>query len=213
MLLFFKCIRLLRWTTNRKSVHILVAQHVNGSGRLLQAQVTAAPPSTPLQINNIFQGLLVSFSLLNMPLKFELCPGRMIGGNHPCFIIAEIGQNHQGDIEIAKKMIKMAKVINLTRVALFSTWISKLFIFLKKICTLAQERLCSELNLKMCQFNILVVAPPSSESLLWMNYTLSYCVFIGHNAWTSSSDMSCLLTCNRFRTIFVKKIFRYVVQY
>ncbi|XP_069022836.1 sialic acid synthase-like [Embiotoca jacksoni] len=42
-----------------------------------------------------------------MPLKFELCPGRMIGGNHPCFIIAEIGQNHQGDIEIAKKMIKM----------------------------------------------------------------------------------------------------------
>ncbi|XP_029011154.1 sialic acid synthase-like [Betta splendens] len=44
-----------------------------------------------------------------MPLKFELCPGRMIGGNHPCFIIAEIGQNHQGDIEIAKKMIKKAK--------------------------------------------------------------------------------------------------------
>ncbi|XP_012686810.1 N-acetylneuraminic acid synthase a [Clupea harengus] len=44
-----------------------------------------------------------------MPLKFELCPGRMIGGNHPCFIIAEIGQNHQGDIEIAKKMIKLAK--------------------------------------------------------------------------------------------------------
>ncbi|XP_028313967.1 sialic acid synthase-like [Gouania willdenowi] len=44
-----------------------------------------------------------------MPLTFELCPGRMIGGNHPCFIIAEIGQNHQGDVEIAKKMIKMAK--------------------------------------------------------------------------------------------------------
>lgn len=45
-----------------------------------------------------------------MPLQFELCPGRMIGDSHPCFIIAEIGQNHQGDIEIAKKMIKMAKV-------------------------------------------------------------------------------------------------------
>ncbi|CAJ1052742.1 N-acetylneuraminic acid synthase a [Xyrichtys novacula] len=44
-----------------------------------------------------------------MPLKFELCPGRMIGGNHPCFIIAEIGQNHQGDLETAKKMIKVAK--------------------------------------------------------------------------------------------------------
>lgn len=46
-----------------------------------------------------------------MPLEFELCPGRWIGGNHACFIIAEIGQNHQGNIEIAKEMIKMAKVI------------------------------------------------------------------------------------------------------
>ncbi|XP_064782296.1 sialic acid synthase-like [Oncorhynchus masou masou] len=33
----------------------------------------------------------------------------MIGGSNPCFIIAEIGQKHQGDIEIGKKIIKMAK--------------------------------------------------------------------------------------------------------
>lgn len=33
-----------------------------------------------------------------------------IGGSNPCFIIAEVGQNHQGDIEIAKKLIKAAKV-------------------------------------------------------------------------------------------------------
>lgn len=33
-----------------------------------------------------------------------------VGGNNPCFIIAEVGQNHQGDIEIAKKLIKAAKV-------------------------------------------------------------------------------------------------------
>ncbi|KAJ1219306.1 hypothetical protein NDU88_006875 [Pleurodeles waltl] len=44
-----------------------------------------------------------------MPLEFELCPGRSIGEDHPCFIIAEIGQNHQGDLETAKKMIRMAK--------------------------------------------------------------------------------------------------------
>ncbi|XP_007890071.1 N-acetylneuraminic acid synthase a [Callorhinchus milii] len=44
-----------------------------------------------------------------MPREFELCPGRPIGGDQPCFIIAEIGQNHQGDLEIAKKMIRMAK--------------------------------------------------------------------------------------------------------
>ncbi|XP_056596155.1 sialic acid synthase-like [Triplophysa dalaica] len=44
-----------------------------------------------------------------MTSEFELCPGRRIGGSSPCFIIAEIGQNHQGDIEIAKKMIQMSK--------------------------------------------------------------------------------------------------------
>uniref|UniRef100_U3EQT0 N-acetylneuraminate-9-phosphate synthase n=1 Tax=Micrurus fulvius TaxID=8637 RepID=U3EQT0_MICFL len=44
-----------------------------------------------------------------MPLQFELCPGRLVGGDHPCFIIAEIGQNHQGDLEIAKQMIRVAK--------------------------------------------------------------------------------------------------------
>ncbi|XP_071793560.1 N-acetylneuraminate-9-phosphate synthase-like [Asterias amurensis] len=44
-----------------------------------------------------------------MPLEFEIAPGRMIGGDHPCFVIAEIGQNHQGDIKIAKQMIKIVK--------------------------------------------------------------------------------------------------------
>lgn len=46
-----------------------------------------------------------------MPREFELCPGRRIGGDYPCFIIAEIGQNHQGDLDIAKRMIRMAKVL------------------------------------------------------------------------------------------------------
>jgi len=44
-----------------------------------------------------------------MSSVFEICPGRKVGEGHPCFIIAEIGQNHQGDIKIAKQMIKMAK--------------------------------------------------------------------------------------------------------
>lgn len=34
--------------------------------------------------------------------------GRMVGDNHPCFIVAEIGINHNGDIEIAKKLIDLA---------------------------------------------------------------------------------------------------------
>ncbi len=45
-----------------------------------------------------------------MARSFELVNNRKwIGDGHPCFIIAEIGQNHQGSIEIAKELIKMAK--------------------------------------------------------------------------------------------------------
>ena len=43
-----------------------------------------------------------------MTQDLELCPGRFIGAKHPPFIIAEIGQNHQGELDIAKKMISAA---------------------------------------------------------------------------------------------------------
>jgi len=32
----------------------------------------------------------------------------LVGENHPCFIIAEIGINHNGDVDIAKKLIDLA---------------------------------------------------------------------------------------------------------
>jgi N-acetylneuraminate synthase len=35
--------------------------------------------------------------------------GILIGDGHPCFIVAEIGINHNGDIEIAKKLIDLAE--------------------------------------------------------------------------------------------------------
>jgi len=41
---------------------------------------------------------------------FEIAPERLITAEGPCFIIAEIGQNHQGDIDNAKKLIRVAKV-------------------------------------------------------------------------------------------------------
>jgi len=34
--------------------------------------------------------------------------GKIIGDGHPCFIIAEIGINHNGSVELAKKMIDIA---------------------------------------------------------------------------------------------------------
>lgn len=39
-----------------------------------------------------------------------LVGGKSIGGESPCFIIAEAGQNHQGDINIAKELILNARV-------------------------------------------------------------------------------------------------------
>ena len=33
---------------------------------------------------------------------------KKIGEGYPCFIVAEIGMNHNGDVELAKKIIKSA---------------------------------------------------------------------------------------------------------
>jgi sialic acid synthase SpsE len=38
----------------------------------------------------------------------ELPNGRKIGRGEPCFIVAEIGQNHQGDVDTAVRLLKMA---------------------------------------------------------------------------------------------------------
>lgn len=45
-----------------------------------------------------------------MAKEIELSPGKLVGSSHPCFIIAEVGQNHQGDMDTAKSLIKAAKV-------------------------------------------------------------------------------------------------------
>lgn len=43
------------------------------------------------------------------PKDLEIAPGKVIGQGHRTFVIAEIGQNHQGDIDLAKKLIQAAK--------------------------------------------------------------------------------------------------------
>ncbi len=49
---------------------------------------------------------------------------KLIGNNHPCFIIAEAGINHDGDIEKAKKLIDVAKDVGVDSVK-FQTWITE----------------------------------------------------------------------------------------
>lgn len=42
--------------------------------------------------------------------KLILANGKQLDSKSKCFVIAEIGQNHQGDIDTAKTLIKIAKV-------------------------------------------------------------------------------------------------------
>ena len=39
--------------------------------------------------------------------NFEFC-GKLLGARHPAFLVAEIGFNHNGDVELAKRMIESA---------------------------------------------------------------------------------------------------------
>ncbi|MDX8549492.1 N-acetylneuraminate synthase family protein [Methanospirillum sp. J.3.6.1-F.2.7.3] len=41
-------------------------------------------------------------------VKIEISPGKFIGDDQPCFIIAEIGSNHNNDFILAKKLIDAA---------------------------------------------------------------------------------------------------------
>ncbi|XP_015791305.1 sialic acid synthase-like isoform X2 [Tetranychus urticae] len=40
--------------------------------------------------------------------SFQLHPGRSVGADNPCYVIAEIGQNHQGEMSIAMELISGA---------------------------------------------------------------------------------------------------------
>src|SRR5204862_6909190 len=44
--------------------------------------------------------------------------GVEIGDEHPCYVIAEVGHNHQGDIELAKRLIDAAKECGIDAVKL-----------------------------------------------------------------------------------------------
>lgn len=45
---------------------------------------------------------------MNKPKSIQLPNGRKIGPGEPCFIVAEIGQNHQGDVYTATRLLKVA---------------------------------------------------------------------------------------------------------
>src|SRR5213078_356749 len=44
-----------------------------------------------------------------MSVRTLTIDGREIGDDRPCYVIAEVGHNHQGDVELAKRLIDAAK--------------------------------------------------------------------------------------------------------
>jgi hypothetical protein len=51
----------------------------------------------------------------------ELAPGIFVGGSNPCFVLAEAGINHNGEIENAKLLIDLAKLCGVWHLFLVST--------------------------------------------------------------------------------------------
>ncbi|MBA7589374.1 N,N'-diacetyllegionaminic acid synthase [subsurface metagenome] len=59
--------------------------------------------------------------------RIKITNNRYIGNDEPCFVVAEIGINHNGDINLAKKMIDMAKECGVDAVK-FQTFKAKEFV-------------------------------------------------------------------------------------
>jgi len=60
-------------------------------------------------------------------MEIQLKKGRLIGDNHPAYITAEIGINHNGQIEIAKKLIDQASLIGIDAVKFQKRTIDELY--------------------------------------------------------------------------------------
>ena len=48
--------------------------------------------------------LLEELNLSPLP-AIQVAPQRWIGDDQPCFIVAEVGQNHNGEMKIARELI------------------------------------------------------------------------------------------------------------
>src|ERR1700740_227674 len=44
----------------------------------------------------------------NLAMNAVLIGGKLVGEREPCYIVAEIGINHNGDIDLAKRLISLA---------------------------------------------------------------------------------------------------------
>lgn len=103
-----------RWLTRAHTID--VSERVRS---IANTSPVSAPVDAPReQILNLFSERIVMVPLVNaqnrhvgiaFPGRPELSIGnRSIGDGHPAFLIAEIGNNHQGDVGLARKLVDAA---------------------------------------------------------------------------------------------------------
>lgn len=65
--------------------------------------------NNPLNFDTVYKWLDTKFANLSQDSGLKVKLGnKWVGDNYPTFVIAEIGQNHNGDMDLAKKLIDMA---------------------------------------------------------------------------------------------------------
>ena len=80
-----------------------ISRHINSSNRELKSILESGLVSLPLVDN---AGHIVA--LVESGKKFISIDNRRISDEDPCYVIAEIGNNHQGDVEVARELVDAA---------------------------------------------------------------------------------------------------------
>lgn len=104
-----------RWLTSTPEINLEAPISSVANSKCQTARIDAAPEA----ISTLFSDRIRAVPLVDyynrvvaiaFPSKAEMSiAGRLIGKGQPAYVIAEIGNNHQGDVELAKRLVDLAK--------------------------------------------------------------------------------------------------------
>ena len=104
-----------RWLTSTPEINLDAPIASVANTKCQTARIDAAPEA----IAGLFSDRIRAVPLLDdysrvvaiaFPSKAEMSiAGRLIGKGQPAYVIAEIGNNHQGDVDLAKRLVDLAK--------------------------------------------------------------------------------------------------------
>lgn len=104
-----------RWLTSTPEINLDAPISSVANTKCQTARIDAAPEA----IAGLFSDRIRAVPLLDeynrvvaiaFPSKAEMSiAGRLIGKGQPAYVIAEIGNNHQGDVDLAKRLVDLAK--------------------------------------------------------------------------------------------------------